>query len=58
MSSLAGDTIDVNKTDVIFASSQKAFGLPPGLVITFISPEAMEKSRKDYQQHDHEYWRY
>ncbi len=44
VSSLAGDTIDINKTDVIFASSQKAFGLPPGLVITFISPEAMEKT--------------
>lgn len=46
VSSLAGDLIDVNKTDVLFASSQKAFALPPGLVTTFISPEAMEKAGK------------
>lgn len=46
VSSMAGDMIDVNKADVIFASSQKAFGLPPGLVTTFISPEAMEKASK------------
>lgn len=46
VSSLAGDKIDVNKTDVLFASSQKAFGLPPGLVITFISPAALEKAAR------------
>ncbi|MGC8565737.1 MAG: pyridoxal-phosphate-dependent aminotransferase family protein [Thermoplasmata archaeon] len=45
VSSLAGDMIDVNKADVIFAPTQKAFGLPPGLAIAFISPEAMEKAK-------------
>ena len=45
VSSLGGDLIDVNKADVIFAPTQKSFGLPPGLVIVFISPKAMEKAR-------------
>lgn len=45
VSSLAGDIIDVNKTDVIFAPTQKCFALPPGLAIAFISPEAMEKAK-------------
>ena len=46
VSSLAGDMIDVNKSDVLFAPTQKSFGLPPGLVTVFISPEAMEKAKK------------
>ncbi|MEM0161259.1 MAG: alanine--glyoxylate aminotransferase family protein [Thermoplasmata archaeon] len=45
VSSLAGDLINVNKADVIFAPTQKAFGLPPGLAIAFISPAAMEKTK-------------
>ncbi len=46
VSSLAGDLIDVNKADVIFAPTQKSFALPPGLAIVFISDEAMEKAKK------------
>jgi predicted phosphoserine aminotransferase len=46
VSSLAGDMIDVNKADVIFAPTQKSFALPPGLAIVFISDEAMEKAKK------------
>ncbi len=45
VSSLAGDLIDVNKADVIFAPTQKSFALPPGLAIAFISPAAMEKAK-------------
>lgn len=45
VSSLAGDLINVNNADVLFAPTQKSFGLPPGLVTVFISPEAMEKAK-------------
>jgi predicted phosphoserine aminotransferase len=46
VSSLAGDLVDVNKADVIFAPTQKSFALPPGLAVVFISAEAMEKAKK------------
>jgi len=45
VSSLGGDMIDVNKYDVVIASSQKALALPPGLAVAIVSEEAMEKSR-------------
>ena len=47
VSSLGGDFIlpEKNKADVIFASTQKAFSMPPGLSIAFISPSAVEKAK-------------
>ncbi len=45
VSSLGGDMINVNNYDVVIASSQKAFALPPGLAVAFVSEEAMERSK-------------
>ncbi len=47
VSSLGGDFIlpEKNQADLIFASTQKAFALPPGLSMAFISPEAFEKAK-------------
>ena len=47
VSSLGGDLIlpKDNQADLIFASTQKAFALPPGLSIAIISPEAYEKAK-------------
>lgn len=47
VSSLGGDFIlpEKNKADLIFASSQKAFSLPPGLSIAFVSPAALDKAK-------------
>jgi predicted phosphoserine aminotransferase len=47
VSSLGGDFIlpEKNKADLIFASSQKAFSLPPGLSMAFVSPAALEKAK-------------
>lgn len=47
VSSLGGDFIlpEKHKADIIFASTQKAFSLPPGLSIAFISKEAVEKAK-------------
>lgn len=47
VSSLGGDYIlpEENHADLIFASTQKAFALPPGLSIALISPEAYEKAK-------------
>ncbi len=46
VSSMAGIPISVNEwnIDVIVASTQKCFGLPPGLAVGAVSGEAMKKS--------------
>ncbi len=48
VSSLAGIEIPIDELslDVIFASVQKCFALPPGLTVTVISERAMEKSKE------------
>jgi aspartate aminotransferase-like enzyme len=38
--------VDEWKIDVCFASSQKCFGLPPGLAMASISEEAIERSKR------------
>ncbi len=45
VSSLGGDYVDIDAhgIDVIFASSQKAFAMPPGLAICVVSDEAYER---------------
>ena len=45
VSSLGGDYVDIDKhdIDVIFASSQKAFAMPPGLAICAVSDDAYER---------------
>ena len=45
VSSLGGDYVDINEhdIDVIFASSQKAFAMPPGLAICVVSDDAYER---------------
>jgi len=47
VSSLGGDLIlpEENQVDLIFASTQKAFALPPGLSIGIISDEAYQKAK-------------
>ncbi|MFW9996422.1 MAG: pyridoxal-phosphate-dependent aminotransferase family protein [Candidatus Odinarchaeota archaeon] len=47
VSGMAGDMVEPEKikSDLIFASSQKAFALPPGLAIAFVSEEAYEKAK-------------
>jgi aspartate aminotransferase-like enzyme len=47
VSSLSGVKIEADKLgiDVLLASSQKAFGLPPGLSICMVSDKAFEKSK-------------
>lgn len=48
VSSMAGDKIlpaDIG-CDVVFASSQKCFALPPGLCISFVSNRAIERASK------------
>ena len=46
VSSMGGTEIDVDKwgLDVCFSSSQKCFGVPPGLSIGSVSEEALKKS--------------
>jgi phosphoserine aminotransferase len=44
VSSVPQVNLDYNKTDCVFFSVQKGFGLPPGLGVLIVSPEAMEKS--------------
>ena len=46
VSSMGGTKIDVDKwgLDVCFSSSQKCFGVPPGLSIGSVSEEALKKS--------------
>ncbi|MFB6123247.1 MAG: alanine--glyoxylate aminotransferase family protein, partial [Haloferacaceae archaeon] len=45
VSSLGGDYVDIDEhgIDVIFASSQKAFAMPPGLAICVVSEDAYER---------------
>jgi len=45
VSSLGGDYVDIDEheIDVIFASSQKAFAMPPGLAVCAVSDEAYER---------------
>jgi predicted phosphoserine aminotransferase len=45
VSSLGGDYVDIDAhgIDVIFASSQKAFAMPPGLAVCVVSEEAYER---------------
>lgn len=47
VSSMGGTNINVDKwgLDVCFSSSQKCFGVPPGLSIGSVSREALEKSK-------------
>ena len=48
VSGMAGDKVvpeDI-KCDLIFASSQKAFALPPGLAIAFISDDALQRAEE------------
>ena len=47
VSSMAGAKIEVDKLglDVVLASSQKCFALPPGLAITTVSDKAMAKAK-------------
>ncbi|MEO0289992.1 MAG: alanine--glyoxylate aminotransferase family protein [candidate division WOR-3 bacterium] len=48
VSSLAGIEIPIDELglDVIFASVQKCFALPPGLTVTVVSERALEKSKE------------
>ncbi|MDG5758450.1 alanine--glyoxylate aminotransferase family protein [Natronococcus sp. A-GB1] len=45
VSSLGGDYVDIDEhnIDVIFASSQKAFAMPPGVAICAVSDDAYER---------------
>ena len=45
VSSLGGDYVDIDEhgIDVIFASTQKAFAMPPGLAVCVVSDEAYER---------------
>ncbi len=47
VSSLAGDSIypERDNTDFIFASTQKAFALPPGLAVAIVSERALTRAR-------------
>ncbi|MFH1588228.1 MAG: alanine--glyoxylate aminotransferase family protein [Candidatus Diapherotrites archaeon] len=48
VSSMSGVKIEADKLgiDILLASSQKAFGLPPGLSVCMASDKALEKSKK------------
>ena len=45
VSSLGGDFVDIDEhgIDVIFASTQKAFAMPPGLAVCVVSEEAYDR---------------
>ncbi|SFR61128.1 pyridoxal-phosphate-dependent aminotransferase family protein [Halogeometricum limi] len=45
VSSLGGDYVDIDEhgIDVVFASTQKAFAMPPGLAVCVVSDEAYER---------------
>ncbi|MBP1953129.1 putative phosphoserine aminotransferase [Halarchaeum rubridurum] len=45
VSALGGDYVDIDEhgIDVIFASTQKAFAMPPGLAVCVVSDEAYER---------------
>lgn len=48
VSSMAGDLLypDEMGTDLLFASTQKAFALPPGLAVGIISDRALERAKE------------
>lgn len=48
VSAMAGVPIEPEKLglDVVLAGTQKAFGLPPGLAVAWVSDRAMEKAKK------------
>ncbi len=48
VSALGGAPVEIDEwgVDVIFASVQKCFALPPGLTVTFVSERAIEKAKK------------
>ncbi|MHA1686070.1 MAG: pyridoxal-phosphate-dependent aminotransferase family protein [Candidatus Heimdallarchaeaceae archaeon] len=48
VSSMAGDLLypDQMGTDLLFGSTQKAFALPPGLAVGFISDKALERAKE------------
>jgi phosphoserine aminotransferase len=45
-SSMGGITFDFSLADIWYASVQKCFGLPAGLGILIVSPNAIEKSKR------------
>jgi aspartate aminotransferase-like enzyme len=45
VSSMAGAKIDLQKYDVVLTSSQKCFGLPPGIAFSVVSPRFMENAK-------------
>jgi len=47
VSALGGDYVDIDEhnIDVIFASTQKAFAMPPGLAVCVVSDDAYERER-------------
>jgi predicted phosphoserine aminotransferase len=45
VSSMTGAKIDVHKYDVVLTSSQKCFGLPPGLAFCVVSPRFMDNAK-------------
>ncbi|MEF8856150.1 MAG: alanine--glyoxylate aminotransferase family protein [Haloplanus sp.] len=48
VSSLGGDYVDIDAhdIDVIFASTQKAFAMPPGLAVCVVSEDAYQRERE------------
>ncbi|MFW9923105.1 MAG: pyridoxal-phosphate-dependent aminotransferase family protein [Candidatus Thorarchaeota archaeon] len=48
VSAMGGDKVEPEKifSDLVFASSQKAFALPPGLAIAFASEKAIERAKE------------
>ncbi len=46
VSSIPFVDLDYSKVDITFFSVQKGFGLPAGLAVIIVSPQALEKSRK------------
>jgi predicted phosphoserine aminotransferase len=48
VSALGGDYVDLDAhaIDVIFASTQKAFAMPPGLAVCVVSEDAYERERR------------
>lgn len=42
-SSLAGENLDLSVADIWYASVQKCFGLPPGLAVMILSPNAISQ---------------
>ncbi|MBD3190926.1 MAG: aminotransferase class V-fold PLP-dependent enzyme [Candidatus Heimdallarchaeota archaeon] len=48
VSAMGGDKVEPDKihSDLIFASTQKAYALPPGLAIGFVSDEALKRAEE------------